>query len=574
MVRVITLWRAADVVRASAGGGLVILYSRDAGTTRLVRSEVAGLLDGVSEFRTLDDHARALAGPRTGRVETIRRELERLAHDGFLATPPDASRAMARTPPPIGTLVVPTCGRVTTLERTLRSYLGNAADAGRRLTVVVADDASDAPIRAACQRMLRGLTRTYGVETFYAGPDDKHAFAMHLAAEADVEPQVAMFACLGHRTGGLITAGANRNVLLLHSAGDPLLTSDDDVVCRPAPAPGSKGAALAVTSMGGPLRVTTHTDRRSALAAIPEQAGVDFLALHERWLGRRPLACVDVETRYDDASAATLRRLRDRPGRIAATLAGSVGDCGWDSPDFLLFANAKAGTARSREMVQVAPVTTLTDRADPMFGWCVALDAREMLPPFTPMGRAEDVAFGVLLSSCFADHYAMHLPWAVLHAPTELKSFTAEPAFAVGFNGWLPSVLSELAPSAGTPADRLAELGRRLKDLGHLRTGAFDDFVRLHLLRSLEARAEALEAGIATAPTAWRKDAAAELTRMRESALASVERLYCQPGGRAALQTQLVAHGALLDAWAALWAGTRALRERGVRPGRALDSRA
>lgn len=564
------IYRVADVTRASAGGGLVLLYSRDVGTTRLVRREVASLLDGAREFRTLDDHARALAEGRVGRQATVRRELERLARDGFLVTPLHPLRGTRHAPARISALVVPTCGRVATLERALKSYLVNVTDAGRRIAVVAADDSAGPASHAACRDMLRRLARAYSIDVAYAAPNDTHAFATQLAAEADVDPDVAAFACLGDRASGLITAGANRNVLLLHAAGELLLFSDDDIVCRPAPARDAGDDSLAVTSMGGPLRVETHADRESALAALPEQAGVDFLALHERWLGRPPLTCVDVDTRYDDATPVTLRRMRSRAGRIAVTLSGSVGDCGWDSPDFLLFANRQAGTARSREMVQVAPVATLTDRADPMFGWCFALDAREMLPPFTPIGRAEDVGFGVLLSSCFADHYAVHLPWALLHAPSEPKSFTAEPAFAVGFNGWLPSVLSELAPGTGAPADRLAELGRLLQHLGRLQEDAFDDFVRQHLLQSLEARADALDAGMTGAPSTWRKDAGAELTRMRESALAPVERLYCQPGGRAALQRQLVAHGALLGAWPALWAGARALQERGVRPGRRL----
>lgn len=561
-------YRVADVSRAPAGGGLAVLYSRDVGTARLVRSEVAGLLDGVSEFRTLDDHARALAGDRIGRQATVRRELERLAREGFLVTPPEPPSGTASVLPPISTLVVPTCGRVATLERTLKSYLVNAAEAGRRIAVAVANDSPQAACHVACTDMLRGLARQFGTDIAYAAPADTRAFATKLAAEACVDPGVAAFACLGSPTSGLITAGANRNTLLLHASCEPLLSTDDDIVCRPAPARDADGSALYVTSMGGPLRVEAHTDRQSALAAMPEQADVDFLALHERWLGRPALSCVDINTRYDDATPATLRQLQCCPGRIALTLSGSVGDCGWDSPDFLLFAHHEAGTARGREMVQVAPATTLTDRADPMFGWCFGLDARQMLPPFTPIGRAEDVGFGVLLSTCFADHYAIHLPWALLHAPPETRSFTTEPAFAVGFNGWLPSVLSDLAPTTGAPADRLAELGRLLQELGRLSEPAFDDFVRQHLLRSLGARAEALDARMTSGPTAWRKDAAAELARMRESALGPVERLYCQPGGREALQRHLVAYGALLGAWPALWAAARALQERGVRPGR------
>ena len=561
-------YRAGDLTVAPAGHGLALVYSRDTGRTRLARSDVASLLDDVTTFRTLEEHASALADGRVGREAAMRRELERLAEDGFLVTPPVAEDRTPDASARITTLAVPTCGRVPTLERTLRGYLDNVAGEGRTVDVVIADDSRSNASQGACETMLRGLRRAYGVEVACAAPKDKQAYATELAAAAGVAPSIASFACLGDCASGLITAGANRNVLLLHAAGEQLLSVDDDIACRLAPARGAAGA-LAVTSAGGPLHVEAHADRQSALAALPER-DTSILTLHERWLGRPPLAWVDANTDYDGATPEMLRRLRTRPGRIAMTLNGIVGDCGWDSPDFLLFLDSSAGRARSREMVQVAPVATLTERADPMFGWCHGLDARHMLPPFTPIGRAEDVGFGVLLSTCFPDHYALHLPWALLHAPPEPKSFSAEPAFAVGFNGWLPSVLSELAPGAGSPDDRLADLGGQVQQLGHLPADAFDDFARLHLLRSLTARTEALEAGMATAPSSWRKDATTEIARMRESALAPMQRLYCLPGGRTAVQRQLVAHGALLAAWPALWAAARTLRDRGRRPARSL----
>jgi hypothetical protein len=56
------------------------------------------------------------------------------------------------------------------------------------------------------------------------------------------------------------------------------------------------------------------------------------------------------------------------------------------------------------------------------------------------------------------------------------------------------------------------------------------------------------------APSHRRADAAAEIERMRESTLGPVDRLYCLSGGRAAVQRQLLAYGALPAAWPTLWA--------------------
>jgi hypothetical protein len=91
--------------------------------------------------------------------------------------------------------------------------------------------------------------------------------------------------------------------------------------------------------------------------------------------------------------------------------------------------------------------------------------------------------------------------------------------------------------------------------------------VRLHLLRSFAACTEAFEAGTPHATSIRRRDANAETVRMRESALGPVEQLYCLPGGRAAVQRQLVRYGALLVA-CALWTAARALRDQGLRPAR------
>jgi hypothetical protein len=562
-------YRAGDVAVAPAGGGTAVLYSRDTGTSRLVRSEVGALLDAVGTFRTLEDHVREVAGGRAAREAPVRRELERLAAAGFLVTPPAGQSATPDMSLRVPMLAVPTCDRVPTLAHTLNGFLENVSRSGREVEVVVADDSASEASRAACVDMLRGLRRAHGVQIAYAGLEEKKAYVTALAAAAGVDRAAASFACLGDPTSALITAGANRNVLLLHAAGDPLLCVDDDIACRPAPALGAD-EALAVTSEGGPLRVEVYEDRQSALAALPERH-TDLLALHERWLGRPPLTVVADDTDYRGATAPTLRRLRSRPGRIAVTLNGIVGDCGWDSPDFLLFLDGGQGRARSREMVQVAPRVTLTDQADPIFGWSLGLDARQMLPPFTPIGRAEDVGFGVLLTTCFPGHYAAHLPWALLHAPPEPKAFTSEPAFGVGFNGWLPSVLAELAPHGGPAPDRLAELGRQVQELGRLSDGDFDDFVHLHLLDNFAARTELLEARMATASPAWRKDASAEVARMRDSALAPLEQLYCLPGGRHALQRQLLAYGALLATWPALWSAALTLRANAQRPARRLQ---
>jgi hypothetical protein len=400
------------------------------------------------------------------------------------------------------TIAFPTRDRPDRLARTVAGYVENAERAGRALDVVVADDSPVARTRSAYLAAIRGLSADRDVSVRYAGAGEKRACA----------------------------------------ADGP----------------------VALVSHGGPLEVIAYEDRSDALRSAPELQA-DVIALHEQWLGRPALGCLGHDSETADATAATLRRLRQRGGTVSVTLTGIVGDCAWDAADFLLFLPGSPGVARTREMLQAARVPTLTDRVDPMFGWCIGLDNRTLLPPFTPSGRAEDVAFGVLLSECFADRYAMHMPWVLLHEPVGPRSFALEPAFTVGFNGWLPSLLSSIDPGPGPPGERLAAVGRFVAALGGTPPAAFDDFVRMHLLDSVTIRAAALEARMPDAPKEWRRDAYRELERMRQAAVAPSEALFAGQGDRAAVQRGLRAFGEMLTAWPALWEAARTLREAGKR---------
>jgi hypothetical protein len=430
--------------------------------------------------------------------------------------------------------------------------------------VLVGDDTTSPGTREAYREELRRLAARYNLPIRYAGVDEKRAYASALAATTGVPLDVVAFGCCGDDAHGLTRVGANRNAILLDVVGEPVLMADDDVTCRVARARDAADGPLALTSAGWPLHVTSFETRSDAVDATC-MCDEDLVGLHERWLARPALECLDRATPADDASAQTVRRLATGAGTVAATLTGIVGDCSWDRADDLLFEPNSPGLARTREMLQAAPVPILTDTADPMFCWCVGLDNRALLPPFPPIGRAEDVGFGVMLSSCFTDHYVLHLPRVLLHEPEEERGFSSEPAFAVGFNGWLPSVLGSAGLSGSTPERRLAHLGEYLRDLAATTPAALDDFVRRHIVRNLAARTELLEARMDGAPAGWRRDALAAIQHMRRAAAVPIERLYCLPGGRTRLQEQLDRLGCLLAVWPVLVAAARELRRTGKR---------
>lgn len=559
--------RAGDVTTVAVGSGRFVIYSRESGAIRLVSPAIAATLVAADHFKRLEEHAAAIAPTLGAHPDVVRRELELLVEQGFLTAAPRPSSRETDVAP-IRALAIPTCDRPGRLMRTLVSYHDNGAAHGRTLEVLVADDTAGSSGQHALVSRLQGLR----APVRYAGRAEKARWARLLAESAGVQTEVAEFACCGDLSAHDTLVGANRNCILLDSVGELCAMADDDVACRVARPVGALDRPVRLSSAGAPLDVAFFSDPDVARDATV-QTDEDVLALHEEWLGRPVLGCLTELVDADDATPSTLRQLARGDAHIAASLIGIVGDCAWDDAAFGLFVRGGEGRARSREAVQAVARPTLTDRGDPLFGWCLGLDARTLLPPFAPLGRAEDVTFGVLLSRCFPDRYVAHIPRVLSHEPDGVRGFSSESPFAVGFNGWLPSVLTSLPVTGGPPERSLAELGAQLRDLGHASPAGFTDFARRHLLESLATRTELLEEGMPNASAAWRRDATDEIRRMRDAAVVPDAQLFTQAGGREGLQSRLVRFGDVLDAWPLLWSAAGDLRARGQRMGRTVAPR-
>jgi hypothetical protein len=576
------LYRIADLSIFPAGDGLSLVYVRDNGAAAFYRADILRVLAGCGEFRTIEEHVeQCLAGTGTvTQAAALRRELFRLRAEGFLVSADGRpSAADSRAPlAPISTIVVPTCNRVPLLRRMITGYAENCVRYGWRVRFAVADDSPDRATQADCEAMLRRLERRLGVGISYVGLGRKSAFALRLASTGGIPQDVVRFGCLPSRGCG-VTVGANRNMLLLLTAGERIFSADDDTVCVTALPPGH-GDGVELDSGGNPLQLWFFPDRDEALAAV-RYVQEDVLGWHGRYLGAAP---APVLAGAGPASAARsdpalLGHVRDAVGHIRVTANGVVGDCGWDNPDFCLFQDGTtfarlAGSPggfrvnrTTREMIQAVPRTTITGRADPKFAMCIGLDNTDLLPPFPPAGRAEEVAFGAILTACFSPVYAAHLPLVLRHDPAAGKRFSAAGMFSIGLGSWLPSCISRFDPGlAASPTVRLSRLGNFLTDLGRLPEGAFDEFARLTVWDSMSGMIGSLEARLddpEPPPDYWAWEARQFMVRARRSALAPADEWYAAIGGRAILQRRLEQLGQLLIWWPAMIQAARDLRAAG-----------
>src|SRR5579872_869343 len=119
----------------------------------------------------------------------------------------------------VKTLVMPTCNRVESAGRSLRTFIENSRKHGLNCDYVVYDDSPSPQVRREYRAMLSGLQREFGVPLFYAGTEEKVLFLKRLIAAADIPPDLPKFALFDIYHHRASTLGANRNAVLLDNPG-------------------------------------------------------------------------------------------------------------------------------------------------------------------------------------------------------------------------------------------------------------------------------------------------------------------------------------------------------------------
>jgi hypothetical protein len=432
--------------------------------------------------------------------------------------------------------------RVDCLKRCLSSYIANNKQYGRTNDIVVLDDSSSKENRNAHRQMLKGLIEQFGARVLYAGLEEKVRFAKKIIDMRVMPSSVPKFALFDAEETGLVTIGANLNALLLHTVGDAILSVDDDTVCQIGVAPSATdGARLAPErrfSSSHPCEIYTFTSRAALLEAMLP-AELDILSVHEKVLGKQVRFAqgegnesVDAEISRGHSGAV------GQVGKVAVTLNGLMGDCGWGSPFYYLMLTddslermienetAYRMACTSREMLRAAPQTVLTNRTENMMATFLGLDNRKLLPPFLPITRGADYIFGLTLSQCFRDAYVAHLPWALLHSPMETRQFwpgeIIRGASGIDFDALVSVLIKKFQPEDGLGENgrQLRALGNYLMELGSLPQPDYADYVYKGvsdeaemLIASLEDRAQSRS----FSPSNWAADVARCVSLLRQS---------------------------------------------------------
>lgn len=606
-----------DIRFTMTGLGSVFVYDRVKQRAHEIPELIAAMLSRTSAMATLDEHARSLCqrlGMPASQQGALRAHLGELAEAGLLVSEQDLRTwALDHAEPESAPGLIDTAAILggTTPARTraaLRALAHALTHHGRDCQIVLMDDAGHPRDRdrGVAAELAAELAAGSGPAVAYAGREERQRFADALAA-AGIDRRAVDIALGVGAHDHPVAPGVARNALLLHTAGQTCFAAGGDTVARLA-GPAGFPDVLGLSNRD-PASLWVYPDHDAALAGAafldPDQ--IDLLACHELLLGKDLGTCMAVFDSTGDATghdgsgpggpALAIDGMRPpfyrrlcHGGRVAVTVLGLIGDHDQDSNHAYLLQEAGAlahllrGPAPypvlrdARSIHRLVPHLTLS--SNPAFSaTAAAYDNRELLPPFLPAGRGDDMVFGLALRACLPRDVIGHLPWAICHEPTARAPFTADDlvqgplALTLARAAALAMGTLDLLPAAGEPADRMRHLGAHLEQVGQLSLADFEHLLHAAHLRRLGSHISACEQRLGengAASDEWAEDMEQTIEALRAAcaeprlpAAADLAPRLGEERAREALRAHIRDYGLLLQVWPDMLQAARDLRHGG-----------
>jgi hypothetical protein len=484
----------------------------------------------------------------------------------------------------ISTVGIVTADRPGPLARCLASHIDQFARHGRTPRIVVVDDSRNPWQRDATRRAVANAARSYGGVVEYVDRDGKANMRRALLRLG--APLAVLDFALAESTSGF-TPGTNRNYLLAMTAGEALLSADDDTVCTTWTA--GKLPGIRFSGHLDPRDFAFFASRAEALDAAVT-ADEDLLGAHERLLGQSLAALHRTAGAHDftDACEHVFAGLRSSDSaRVRITTSGIAGDGALYSPHRLLFSldarhhwsaldqASYSNALTSRETLRIAQRESVTHESGCML-YSTGLDNRDLVPPFAPSGGNEDGLFGAMLRCVSPATFSGHVPVGIFHDSHRDSPYTSEPMRCVSQVRLSEAMIALLqawpgAHARATVATQMRRLGEHFAELGEIDA---EEFAGVCIRASLDMRCSdngrsELPPSMATRyPAHWR----AGLKEYRERFERSViDPSFFVPAefkreqeslddAFQHMQQYVMQFGQLLQAWPELWSAARELR--------------
>jgi len=535
--------------------------------------------------------ARTDAGSEAGWKNTLVQAVE----DGLLSSAEDVHERVAaglaclprrRVIEMVG---IPTRNRPALLKRLLMGLAENLRRFERKVEVLVVDDSDSMQMQVANCEVISALADDSFLRIRYGNRDTRNRFASQLARESGVSEEVVSFA-LANNTDYPVSTGATRNAILLESAGHCVLYLDDDIQCRLAAIPGSREG---VAFQADPLKTWffAHPDDIETCYFTAD----DLLGLHEKVLNidqnvarTRNLDGAPVD--ISGLSSRFLNRIEKGNAAVAVSLMGIVGDSGLDDPlvYYILGTETLSRLTKTAELYHAALTNRqilrgpqsicVSDQCECHSG-CMGIDNIDLLPPFMPVMRGQDLVFGSLVVKCVPGGLFGVVPRAILHRPAERREFAQNAAphrvgkFMTGETlGFLIGGESFRGLSRG---GLIRTLGARLQELEDQDVHDLQMHIRSAVTPMLVSWMQQLDASIdnhSKVSNFWIKDAldikAAIVSALNDrdySVPSDLEHVFGAVEGRGRFRDLVKKFASLLQAWPAIVESTKVLQAKGKR---------
>lgn len=629
---------ALDLSRYGAGNEFDLLHSSWSDSAHLLTRRNVALLSTFGHFATIDEHIQNAAEQfrfNENNCEQLRATIQNWVDCGLLVSEkmllekciaaPSQSRVeqtQSDSTNQISSVCIPTKDRPNSLKQCIDSYLKHVDARRGTIQFLVADDSTNEENARSNAEHVSTVAKQSSIECRYLGAQEKQEYVTKLAMRAQVPQSIVEFALVPNSFLDM-GAGANRNLLLLLTAGELVLSVDDDTMCQYVPLPKSNGV-LKLSSAYDPSGFWFPDEAESD--QIEFQNG-DLCSLHETLLGRsvsqliadrfkdpvndpiksvarngvasgigaEPLRGQDLgnENGIDLTevhSGSFFQNIYNGDARIRLTQCGIAGDTGMSSPEYFLMLQGESLTRlidtqrdyfsqdSSRQVLRGVSSATVVQKA-----YCMAmnlgLDNRALLPPFMPVGRNEDSVFATVLNQTNEQSYSGFLHFALRHRWQEYDRTSS--ALSDMYKGPHSSELLQMLIRAGDVvlgddvAQNMAALGAVLEAWEKVSLDKFRERLRqLSWLRASEY-VVALDKHMKGKPKGpWLSAARAYREGVYAAAVTDDYFVPCdfrhfgtQDDALGAFKSMVSKFGRLLQNWPAIYQAARELHDAGWRSG-------
>ena len=443
------------------------------------------------EFKTIEEHAGFIYSKisKTISIQEIIKHLNFFINKKILISREEiinlikANKSIQKTDK-IKYLGYVTSGRSPELQLSIESYIKYSKSYNKNLAMIICDDSKK---NGEVLKNFYEIKSKNNVDIYYFGRDQKQKFIERLYKDLKdlVKKEILQF--MISDTFYQYACGANRNALLLASAGSNIVSCDDDILFESYVSKIQNNNEIDLTSQKRVMEILFY-DNKKDLFDFVEPIDLDIINEHESFLGKNASEIISLkenssisikEIKYD----FLLSLIRD-DSSVKITMPGIIGSSGMGSPSPILWIpdEQKERVFSSKKMYESSICSNEVFRAPDkikisdnnfLMSYNIGLNNQEFLPPFFPIGRGTESIFNSILRKIFLNSCICYMPFAVNHDPMKRKIYNHESVynFSNNFSDILVFLIDSfnISDSIRTPEYRLNVLGNYFKEISNLR---------------------------------------------------------------------------------------------------------